>query len=175
MKKMLKNLIYNLPIHLKDYIILESNPDLSDNTYALYKILLKNKVNEKYKIFWFVDDKNRFKNIKIKNVYFVNCFGKITFLQNLKKLYINIKAKYIIDCNKFVYKKNKNQKRLHLCHGMPYKQVLEYCKLTGEVDYMLSLSDFFNYNLSKLCLVEQKKIVSLGFPRNDDLFSKGKI
>ncbi len=174
MKKMLKNLIYNLPIHLKDYIILESNPDLSDNTYALYKILLKNKVNEKYKIFWFVDDKNRFKNIKIKNVYFVNCFGKITFLQNLKKLYINIKAKYIIDCNKFVYKKNKNQKRLHLCHGMPYKQVLEYCKLTGEVDYMLSLSDFFNYNLSKLCLVEQKKIVSLGFPRNDDLFSKGK-
>ena len=42
MKKMLKNLIYNLPIHLKDYIILESNPDLSDNTYALYKILLKN-------------------------------------------------------------------------------------------------------------------------------------
>jgi len=53
MKKVLKNIIYNFPIPLKRYIILESNPDLSDNTYALYKELLRNKVNDKYKIFWF--------------------------------------------------------------------------------------------------------------------------
>lgn len=174
MKKILKNLIYNLPLHLKDYIILESNPDLSDNTYALYKILLKNKVNEKYKLFWFVNDKSMYKNIKIKNVYFVNCFGKTTFFQKLKKLYINIKAKYIIDCNKLVYKKNKKQKRLYLGHGMPYKKVTEYCNLIGETDYILSLSDFFNDNLSNLYLTDKSKIVSLGFPRNDYLFSKTK-
>ena len=147
MKKKLKELIYNFPIHLKNYIILESNPDLSDNTYALYKTLLKNKVNEKYKFFWFVYNKNMYKDIKIKNVYFINAFGQIGLFDKIRKLYINYKAKYIIDCNKFIYKKNKNQKRLHLGHGMPYKFVPEYCNLTGETDYILSLSDFFNDNI----------------------------
>ena len=74
MNKKLKKIIYKFPIHLNNYIILESNPDLADNTYALYQTLLENKVNEKYKIFWFVDNKNLYKNINIKNVYFINSF-----------------------------------------------------------------------------------------------------
>lgn len=174
MNKFLKNIIYNFPIPLKRYIILESNPDLSDNTYALYKELLKNKVNDKYKIFWFVDDKDKFKNINIKNVYFVNCFGQSTLSEKLKIKYINFTAKYIIDCNKLVYKKNKNQKRLFLGHGMPYKSVPEYFASIGNVDGMLSLSSFFAKNLSRLSFVDKNKILSLGLPRNDDLFSKSK-
>lgn len=171
MKNFLKNIIYNFPIHLKNYIILESNPDLSDNTYALYETLLKNKVNEKYKIFWFVNDKNLYRHINIKNVYFINHFGKTSFLEKLKSLYINVNAKYIIDCNKFIYKKNKRQKRFYLGHGMPYKLVPEYCNATGTVDYLLSLSPFFDDNISKLHLVSKDKIIDLGFPRNDDLFT----
>lgn len=174
MNKNIKHIIYNFPIHLKKYIILESNPDLSDNTYALYNILLKNNVNEKYKIFWFVNDKNMYKNINIKNVYFINHFGKITFFEKLKSLYINLRARYIIDCNKLVYKKNINQKRLFLGHGMPYKAVPEYCASVGNVDYILSLAPFFEKDLSKLHLIEKNKIISLGYPRNDDLFSKEK-
>ncbi len=174
MKEKIKKIIYNLPIYLKNYIILESNPDLSDNTYSLYKMLLENNVNKKYKLFWFVYDKNMYKHIKIKNVYFINAFGQISLFDKIKKIYINFKAKYIIDCNKFIYKMNKNQKRLHLGHGMPYKLVPEYCNLTGETDYILSLSNFFNDNIAKLHLVDKSKIVTLGLPRNDDLFSRNK-
>lgn len=174
MKKVLKNIIYNFPIPLKRYIILESNPDLSDNTYTLYKELLKNKVNDKYKIFWFVDDKDKFKNINIKNVYFINYFGQITLSEKLKSRYINFTAKYIIDCNKLIYKKNKNQKRLFLGHGMPYKSVTEYFASIGNVDGMLSLSSFFTKDLSRLSSVDENKILNLGLPRNDDLFSKSK-
>lgn len=174
MNKFLKNIIYNFPIPLKRYIILESNPDLSDNTYALYKEFLKNKVNEKYKIFWFVDDKDKFKNINVKNVYFINCFGKIKFHEKLKSKYINLRAKYIIDCNKIIYKKNKNQKRLYLGHGMPYKVVSEYCSSIGYVDYMVSLSPFFDDKLSSITFTKENKMIDLGFPRNDDLFSKSK-
>ncbi len=174
MNKKIKNIIYNFPIHLKKYIILESNPDLTDNTYSLFKTLLKNKVNEKYKLFWFVNDKNIYQNFNIKNVYFINAFGKMNFFENLKMKYINYKAKYIIDCNKLVYKKNINQKRLYLPHGMPYKLVAEYCDLIGEVDYFLSLAPFFDTTLSKLCHVDKDNIIDLGFPRNDDLFSKTK-
>ena len=174
MKKIIKSIIYNFPIHLKNYIILESNPDLSDNTFALYKMLLKKRVNEKYKIFWFVKDKSKYKDINIKNVYFVDYFNKVSILKRIKIFYIHIKAKYIIDCNKFVYKKNKRQKRLHLGHGMPYKLVPEYCKETGKVDFLISLSPFFDNELSELHIVEKNKIIDIGFPRNDDLFSKDK-
>lgn len=174
MNKKLKNIIYNFPIHLKKYIILESNPDLSDNTYALYKILLENKINEKYKIYWFVNDKNLYKDINLKNVHFISYYGTTTFFEKIKILYINIKAKYIIDCNKLVYKKNKNQKRLYLTHGMPYKAVPEYFNLIGNADYILSLSPFFNDTLAKLTHCNTNQIISLGFPRNDDLFSKEK-
>lgn len=174
MNRVFKKFIYNFPIHLKNYIILESNPDLSDNTYALYKELLKNKVNEKYKIFWFVDDNNKFKNIHIKNVHFINSFGKISFLKKIKKAYININAKYIIDCNKLVCKRNINQKRLFLGHGMPYKSVSEYFSLIGNADYVLSLSPFFYDTLSKSISINKNKIVDLGLPRNDDLFSQVK-
>ena len=174
MKKLIKKIIYNLPIHLKKYIILESNPDLSDNTYSLYKTLLENRVNEKYRIFWFVNDRSLYKNISTKNVYFINAFGKLNFLAKFKKKYINYKAKYIIDCNKLVYKKNINQKRLYLGHGMPYKKVLEYCKLIGNVDYFLSLSPFFDDILSEFTGIDRNKFIDLGFPRNDDLFCKNK-
>lgn len=174
MKKQIKDIIYKFPISLKNYIILESNPDLSDNTYALYETLLKNKINEKYKLFWFVNNKEKYKDINIKNVYFINYFGQTKFSEIIKSSYINLKAKYIIDCNKFIQKRNKNQKRLHLGHGMPYKLVPEYCNATGKVDFMLSLSPFFDDNLSKLHLVDKDKIIDLGFPRNDDLFTNSK-
>lgn len=101
-------------------------------------------------------------------------FGNLTFFEKLKSIYINLRARYIIDCNRFIYKRNKHQKRLYLGHGMPYKSVPEYCNATGKVDFILSISRFFDDNLSKLHLVEKEQIINLGFPRNDDLFSKDK-
>lgn len=80
MKKTIKNIIYNLPIHTKNYIILESHPDLADNTCSLYEFMLKNRVNDKYKLFWFVKDKSMYKNIDEKNVYFINYFRKFDLL-----------------------------------------------------------------------------------------------
>lgn len=174
MKKIIKKIIYNFPIPLSKSIILESNPDLSDNTYSLYKHLISNNINDKYKIYWFVDDKSHFKDINTKNVYFINAFRNLSLLEKIKKYYINTTASYIIDCNKFVQKKNIHQKRLHLCHGMPYKLVAEYCNATGDVDFLLSLSPFFDDNLSNLHLIKKDQIIDLGFPRNDDLFNKEK-
>ena len=57
---------------------------------------------------------------------------------------------------------------------MPYKKVLEYCKLIGNVDYFLSLSPFFDDILSEFTGIDRNKFIDLGFPRNDDLFCKNK-
>ena len=56
---------------MNDEIVLESNPDMSCNTYALYQFFLKKGLNSKYKLTWIVDDPEQFKDIKIKNVSFI--------------------------------------------------------------------------------------------------------
>lgn len=57
---------------------------------------------------------------------------------------------------------------------MPYKVVSEYCSSIGYVDYMVSLSPFFDDKLSSITFTKENKMIDLGFPRNDDLFSKSK-
>ena len=49
MKKILK-IFYNFPkLFLRNYILFESNPDFSDNTYAVYKEIIKRNINKKFK------------------------------------------------------------------------------------------------------------------------------
>ena len=57
---------------------------------------------------------------------------------------------------------------------MPYKAVPEYFDLIGNADYIVSLSSFFNKTLAQLTHCNENQIINLGFPRNDDLFSKEK-
>ena len=62
LKKVLSRLYYNLPIKflLRNIVLLESNPDFSDNTRGVYEKLIELGYNKKNKIVWFVSDKKRF-------------------------------------------------------------------------------------------------------------------
>ena len=46
----------NYRLLLRNYILLESNPDFSDNTKAVFDELIKLKINEKFKLIWLVDN-----------------------------------------------------------------------------------------------------------------------
>ena len=164
----IKKIIYNLNLPLKKCIILESVPDFSDNTKYVYDELLKRNFNSKYKIIWFVAEKKKYSDIKIKNVYFFN--RNKSFLDRLRFKFYNYFSRYIIDCNKYILKKNKNQFRLYLCHGMPMKLVLNYGSSCGKFDYMISTSSFFNKYISRIYNIEEKKIIVSGTPRNDAIF-----
>ena len=167
-KKLISKIYYYLPIKfiLKDIVLFESNPDFCDNTRGVYDRMLELGYNKKMKLVWFVSNSEKFNDIKIDNVEFVDYKDK-------KKIrYYRMFAKYIIDCNNFIFKRNKNQLRIHLTHGTPIKFAGDYCKECGDLDYVIQVSDYFTDITRDLFNVPKNKIKSTGFPRNDIILNK---
>ncbi len=132
-----------MPRH--NIIIFESIPSFSDNTYWFFKYLAeKTDTFKKYKPVWRVrtvdDIKDELCGVKIK------CIVKNpkTTKQKIELGYYHNFAKFIVDCNDYVYKKNNKQKRIFLGHGMPLKIVKDYDLIKGEVDMNMITSYNFN-------------------------------
>ncbi len=142
----------------KKYILLESKPDYSDNTYAVYSYIKKNGLLAKYKMVWM--DK-------------VFCNSKF---YKLKYLYYKLSSKAIIFCNTMYSKASPNQVSFYLCHGSKSKNTRGTYEAPKDLDYILVQADVFKeavvygYNLSS-----NTKMVTLGYPRNDDLLLKNNI
>ena len=135
---------------MNDEIVLESNPDMTCNTYALYRYFLKKGLNSKYKLTWVVDDPEQFRDIKIKNVSFIkrNPLSPVDRM----KLYVRInRAKAAIACNR------------------PFSR-LDGRRCTLDCGYMISQSSFFvPYHVDQYTLTEDQ-VVCTGLPRNDELY-----
>lgn len=170
-RQTIKKIIYQKypKLFVKNYIIFESNPDMSDNSLAVYNYFLKKKLNDKYKLIWFVDNPKKFKDYNIKNVKFVKLFPKTPF-EKIKTIYYNYSAKLIIDCNKYVHKKHINQTRIHLLHGIGYKKVDEYLSQCGVADYFILPGNYFFEFLAEKFNNSVDKFRDFGFARNDSLF-----
>lgn len=170
MKEKMKKILYEFPMKklFKNIILFESNPDYSDNTYYVFKELLNQNLNQNYKLIWFVRNEKEFKDIKIKNVKFVE-FNTNVFCR-LKLLYYRVFAKCIVDCNRYIKKMNKHQYRIHLTHGSPVKVIPEYWLKSGEIDTFIVMSEFWRkitqniYDESGLI----KEYLISGLPRNDN-------
>ena len=167
-KKIIKKIFNIFPI--KNIILMESNPDFTDNTKIVFDKLIENHVNDKYKIVWFVKDSKEFRDVKIKNVKFISVYSKYNIFQKIKKFYYNSSAKIIIDCNNYIPKLKDKQFRLYLSHGTPLKDTKGYCLGLGDVDYILEIGDFFTAKCAELFEKSEEYFLHLGFPRNDQLF-----
>ena len=157
---------------MNDEIVLESNPDMSCNTYALYQFFLKKGLNSKYKLTWIVDDPEQFKDIKIKNVSFIarNPSNPIDRM----KLYVRInRAKAAIACNRPFSRLNaaKGQLNIYLDHGSHLKNMkVDGRRCTLDCGYLISQSSFFvPYHVDQYTVTEDQ-VVCTGLPRNDELY-----
>lgn len=169
MKKVLIQLLRILP--LRNMIIFESHPDFSDNSFALYEEFLRQKVNERYKIYWMKTFRDSVVPELPENVeVFEN--DTRTFAEMIKRAYVLNCSKFIIDCNSFVYKRREKQVRLHLGHGMPVKIDLEYSRKFGDCDKYMVQSEFWKDIYTEQILVPEDKLSCLGYPRNDVLVNK---
>ena len=129
----------------QNIIIFESMPSFADNSYWFFKYLVENTdIEKKYKLVWRVrtaeDVRNELCGRKIK------CIVKNakTTKQKIELGYYWNFAKFIVDCNDYVYKKHPKQKRVFLGHGMPVKIVKDYDLLKGDVD----MNMITTYNLN---------------------------
>ena len=127
-------------------ILFESQPNFSDNTYWFFKYLVENtNIPEKYTLVWIQKDNKSFRDElcghKIKNI----ARNQSNFKEKAEYTYYYNFAKFIVDCNNYVYKKNPQQKRIFLGHGMPLKIVRDYDLQKGEVD----MNTITTYNLNR--------------------------
>jgi len=169
MKKFLKKCIKYLckNTYIKNYIIMESRPDFSDNTKRVFDYLIDKKLNKKYKIIWLNNNKKKIKNIKIFNVKFILNTNK------LRKYYYIMHAKYLINCNLEIPKLNQKTISINLWHGTILKR-LENLQLinSDNIDYCLCPSEFYLEIYEKQLHVPKEKLIIMNNPRNDYLFSK---
>ena len=160
MKKLLKRIIKNL-LPIRKVFLLESVPDLSDNTKAVYDELIKRGVNKKYKLVWAVTPKFKAEKTE-KNVKFVPYTSKLF-------RYYNWVAKCIVCCNIFFPSKRKSQFSMYVSHGTGLKSTREYYNVPEAIDRCLVAGEGVKELMAYEFKYDINKIVALGFPRNDIL------
>ena len=169
-KKILKKLMNLIPLTSK--VVLESNPDMSDNTYSLYSRMIERGYNSKYKFYWLVQNPDDFKDTKVPNVYFKK-WKPDTIIEKFEKLWLLYTARFIIVCNKYIEKRREDQVVVALGHGTILKSVKQYKMIGPDCDFTLCPSAFFvNIYCDQLKLSKEQMLIS-GYPRNDLLFEAG--
>lgn len=158
---------------IKNVIVFESNADYSDNSRAFYEYLIENKYNNKYKIYWFVNNQKDFKDRECKNVKFLTMWKngtKKSFLQWIKYFHIVKNAKYLISSNRQLHKLNNKTISININHGTPLKRVKDIGVVPKDIDMVLVGSDFCVNMMSNQLNLPKDKFICVGNPRNDIIF-----
>lgn len=180
MKQRIKKLITKVMsiFKIKNVLIFESNADYSDNSRAFYEYLIAHNYNQKYKIYWFVNDGNFFKKRECYNVKFItmwhNKTGR-TFWQWIKYFWIVKNAKYLIASNRTLLKLNKKTISINVNHGTPMKKVSDLQIVPRDIDKVLVASDYCIDLINRELHLSKDKIICVGNPRNDIIFKKTNV
>ena len=156
-------------------ILLESNPDLTCNTYELYRHMLEQGLNKTYRLTWLVDDPEYYeKRNQETNVCFVR--SKPKGFADKAKLYIRTnRAAAVIASNKRIqrYRTSKKQLNIYLDHGSQLKgMVINGVRYDVSCDYTIAQSPFFIPYIVDAYNVKKEQVIVTGLPRNDQLFRK---
>lgn len=151
----------------KPWIIFESVPDFSDNTFPVYEEMVRRKLHEKYPMVWVCSGKSKLPDAP-KNLRYIST-NDHSFKNKLRKLYYMAGAKCMISCNGYLVPCHKSQTAFFLSHGTPMKSVRNYYTIPDAIDYCLSAAPGVEEMIAYQFNVRKEKVFSLGYPRNDVL------
>lgn len=154
----------------KNRIIFESHPEMTCNTYPVFKYLQEKGLNEKYEFVWLCENASEYADKKEKNVSYLN-YSKHSksAAEKFKYMYYIATAKALVYSNQLLGVHGKNRISLWLQHGMPLKASNgTYC-IKNKCTAALCVSEFFADNFSSDARVDKDKMIFCGFPRNDYL------
>ena len=135
------------------YVIFESKPTRTDNSYAVYNYIKENNLLKNYILIWSEKE--------------------TTLVKKILLLYYMMRAKAVVFCNEMFEKSRNDQITIHLCHGSKSKKTRGKYEAPKDLDYILVQSDVFEDSLKyEYNLSEYTKMITLGYPRNDDLLLK---
>lgn len=158
---------------MRNIIIFESVPDMEGNSRAVFDEMMKLNLNKDYRLVWLVDNKKPFDYYKSENVYFdykpTNFLKKVLYLCK----YANVKVK--ITENACYPKVHYRTVALHLGHGTAIKNTGSLMHIDNKADYVLYQSDSVKNISSELYNLKENQLISLGYPRNDNLIKGSKM
>ena len=151
---------------IKNIILFESVPDLSDNTRAVFDEMVRQGINKEYQMVWLIRNVDISELPSIDNVAYVPAEGK-TFKERMRVLDLKNTAKCLVCCNFFLLSERKGQTSFYLGHGSPIKSVRGYYNLPKRIDHCLiaapDMVDVISYEMK----YDKRKAFALGYPRND--------
>ena len=156
----------------KDIVVFESNPDLSDNSYAMFHYLYTHGFQGKYRLCWLIRDKRKIGLFNLKN---------ITYLKagTVKEIFMLQRAKFVFfdHSNLLSGVRRKNQVSIALWHGTPIKGPKSNIPKGSKTwpTYVTATSELACKFTAQFCFVPEKIVKPWGYPRNDYLFNLDNI
>lgn len=167
-------------IPLKDIIVFESHSDFCDNSKAIFNQIIRYGLNEKYKIYWLIDNKDSFESLKLDNVEFLQINpGPIykNIISEINRIILFARCKYYFFTHRNLARSTpkKGQVFFNLTHGTPLKDSTGRHSSINKSSYILTPSEFSGNLRVKTYGGGKDKLKVLGFPRNDFLFEYNNI
>lgn len=151
-------------------ILFHSFPDYSDNSYALFKYMMENSVDEK-ELVWLYNEDNMEKKILNEFGKKIKCYKK----NSLFGIWKFFRSKKVF-CTHGIFSFIKTEdKKINLWHGMPLKNIGlldKESKGKTTCDYTISTSEIFKIKMKESFGIAEKNVLLTGQPRNDLLFEK---
>ncbi len=153
-------------------ILLESIPDLGSQTYPVYEYMLSQGLNNEYKLIWLVKDKKLYKDLKIKNVRFMNFYPQ-NKLEKIHKFYTLCTSRAMLYSHEYIGKIFDKQVLVFLRHGSFIKSRLQHSRKNevNESDLCICPSDFFTEIDERQLKISRDKFIYTCWPTNDYLFT----
>lgn len=149
------------------YILFESIPDYSDNTYPVFEELVNRGFDKKYTFVWACSQHTPLADAPENTRYIYP--GNKTLFQKLRSAYYMANAKCMISCNRYLLPWRKDQQAFFLTHGTPIKNIRGYYTLPDSISHCLAASADMAEHTAYQHGFDPKKMFALGYPRNDIL------
>ena len=159
-------------LNLQNVIIIEAERSTRENTQAVFYEMLRRKWDQRYKFVLVSMEPDSLKHLKSKRI---SIYKKPRYRQDfwahIRLVWAKLRAIMIIDENLQIRKKTTQTIHVFLTHGSPVKNVKKIYYGLSDTDYILNQSEFWKQIREKQLGIDSRKLVTLGFPRNDALFS----
>ena len=160
----------------KKTIVFESNPDLSCNSFEVFKNMLTNPDYSSFSFIWLYKDYNLIKEKSFDRTRFVEIKPKNIFKKIKTYLICNRALVAIASCNPFyINKGNSKQIDIYLDHGSQLKNMkIGGNKINLHCHFTISQGRFFNPYIIDQYELQENQIINCGIPRNDQFYRKKK-
>ena len=166
----------------RNIIIFNSFPDVTDNSFALYRYIVTNRedISHKYKLVWTVSCNPRIMEEKL-NALIKGYNHVVVSKKSFKGLLLFLRAKYLITTHGYFggIGNVNGQTHINLWHGMPLKTIgkgMRQQSSTGfgiDADITVATSELFQELIAYSFQINKTQVKITGLPRNDMLFDKG--